>query len=37
MVADELSRLDEAFAGNRLLSSFPREARALRREAASVT
>ena len=27
--ADELDRIDEAFAGNRLLSTFPREARAL--------
>ena len=26
---DELSRADEAFAGNRLLSTFSREARAL--------
>lgn len=29
IIADELTRLDEAFAGNRLLSSFPREARGL--------
>jgi CRP-like cAMP-binding protein len=29
IVVDELSRMDLAFAGNRLLSSFPREARAL--------
>jgi len=28
-ISDELSRADEAFAGNRLLSTFPREARAL--------
>ena len=26
---DELDRIDEAFAGNRLLSTFPKEARAL--------
>lgn len=29
IIEDELTRLDAAFAGNRLLSSFPREARAL--------
>jgi CRP-like cAMP-binding protein len=29
VIADELTRADEAFAGNRLLATFPREARAL--------
>lgn len=35
-VTDELDRVDEAFAGNRLLSTFPRDARALIEPHASI-
>ena len=36
LITDELSALDEAFAGNRLLSAFDREARALIEPAATI-